>query len=329
MPLLDTLKALADPTRLRLIAILGRGEFTVQELTAILAMGQSRISRHLKILIEAEILSVQRQGTWGYYRLEAHNEVFRSLQPALAAHLDALPQRRTDFVALAEVIDERRRRSREFFDRHARQWDTLAGALLPTAPYLEPLLETVPQCSTLLEIGVGTGALLAPLRARAGRVIGVDHSPAMLAEARQRVAAAGLAGIELRLGEMSHLPVPDGEVECALLNMVLHHAPQPVGVLAELARVLTPGGRLVVADLQRHDREWVREQMADQWLGFMPEELAGWLAGAGFVMEGCRLVEGRAEEQGVLIVTALRGAENPEIHSKESDHERGSCHAGL
>jgi len=304
--MLKTLKALADPTRLRLLAVLARGEFTVQELTAILSMGQSRISRHLKILVAAGILSVKRQGTWGYYRLGEKSPFFRAIWPSLEGGLDLLAERRSDLEGVARILEARQSRSREFFDRHARQWDELARTLLPVADYLTPLLDKIPPCATLLEVGVGTGGLLGSLRQRADRVIGVDHSPAMLEEARNRLAAEDLAGVELRLGEMAHLPLSDGEVQVAILNMVLHHAPQPSEVLAELARVLAPGGTLLIADLARHEKEWLREQMADQWLGFGEDELQGWLSAAGFDGADCRLVAGLRDEQGVLICRALR-----------------------
>jgi len=302
--LLETLKSLADPTRLRLCAVLHRGEFTVQELTAILAMGQSRISRHLKILVEAEILAVQRQGTWAYYRSVADNSFFAALWPAVEARLEELPECRDDLDGLARILEGRRRRSQEFFDRHARQWDALARAALPAADYLPLLLDAVPPCKTLVEVGVGTGQLLSALRRRAQRIVGVDHSPAMLAEARGRLADQVGAGVELRLGEMTHLPLSDGECEVALLNMVLHHAARPVEVLTEMGRVLAGGGRLLIADLLRHERDWVRERLADQWLGFAREELDVWLKAAGFVAGKYSVAEGEGEALGVFILEA-------------------------
>jgi DNA-binding transcriptional ArsR family regulator len=155
--MLDTLKALADPCRLRLTAVLLSGEFTVQELTRIMGMGQSRISRHLKILSEAGVLSVKRQGTWSYYRAGEGNSFFADIRPVFELEMKALPQRSQDLAAVAEVLEERRRRSQEFFDRHARQWDDLARTLLPVPEYRRRLLEQVPEGVTVLEIGVGTG----------------------------------------------------------------------------------------------------------------------------------------------------------------------------
>ncbi len=304
MDMLDTLKALADPCRLRLVAVLLAGEFTVQELTRILGMGQSRISRHLKILTDGGILAVKRQGTWSYYRAGGESPFFAAIRPAIEAGVAALPERAADLAAVAAVLEERRRRSREFFDRHARLWDDLARTLLPVPDYRERLLSLVPGGKTVVEVGLGTGGLLPALAAKAERVIGVDHSPAMLEEARRRLALAGLAGIDLRLGEMTHLPLPDNGADCAVLNMVLHHAADPAAVLAEIRRVLAPGGVLVLADLARHEREWVREQLADQWLGFEAEELTAWLETAGFADVRCDRLPAGAGQEAVLLVRA-------------------------
>lgn len=304
MDMLETLKALADPCRLRLVAVLLSGEFTVQELTGIMRMGQSRISRHLKILTDAGVLSVKRQGTWSYYRVGGESRFFAAIRSAIEQGVEALPERSGDLAAVAAVLEERRRRSQEFFDRHARQWDDLARTLLPVPDYREQLLALVPRGGTVAEIGIGTGGLLSALAARAERVIGVDHSIAMLEETRRRLALAGLAAIELRLGEMTHLPLPDKGADYAVLNMVLHHAADPPAVLREIGRVLSPGGVLVLADLARHEREWVRERLADQWLGFGEKELKEWLKEAGFGEVRCERMEGVAGEEAVLVVKA-------------------------
>ena len=300
------LKSLADPTRLRLLAVLEQGELTVQDLTAVLAMGQSRVSRHLKILCDAGALAVTRQGTWGYYRLADDNPLFRKLWAACRMALDQVPERRSDLDRLGRLMEGRRRQNQAFFDRHARQWGSLAGSLLPVVPFRELLLTRVPRCATLLEVGVGTGLLLEGLRRKAAAVIGVDHSPAMLAEARRQVEYASLDGVDLRLGEMSHLPVTDGAVDCAVLSMVLHHAPRPAAVLAEMARVLSPGGTLVLAELQRHEQEWVRERLSDQWLGFDPTELSVLLQGVGFSSVEVERLDGDAGHQSAFLLTAVK-----------------------
>lgn len=302
--LLDTLKALADPCRLRLVAVLLRGEFTVQELTAVLGMGQSRISRHLKILTEAGVLSVKRQGTWSYYRAGGNSTFFAAIRPAIELAVQQLPEGANDSAAVAAVLEARRRRSQQFFDQHARQWERLARTLLPLPAYQEQLLALVPQAATVMEVGLGTGGLLPALAAKAAQVIGVDHSPAMLDEARRRLAQAGIAGIDLRLGEMSHLPLPDCSVDCAVLNMVLHHAADPPSVICEIKRVLVHGGILLLADVGRHERELVREQLADQWLGFEADELEQWLRSAGFRGIAVQQVVPQQGQERVLLVQA-------------------------
>lgn len=304
--MLELFKSLADPSRLRLAAILQRGEFTVQELTRIMGMGQSRISRHLKILMEAGVLDVKRQGTWGYYRISESNPFFCAIRPAFERELESLPGRTADLAAVALVLDERRKRSLEFFDNHARQWDDLARTLLPVPEYRQQLLEQVPTDAVVVEIGVGTGGLLTELAARASKIIGIDHSPAMLEEARHRLTANGMVGVDLRLGEMSHLPLPDASVECVVVNMVLHHAADPVDVLREVCRVLKPGGILLLADLARHEREWAREQLADQWLGFDEAELHVWLTVACFDHVELTRLSARVGEESVLLVRGVK-----------------------
>ena len=300
--MLETFKALADPCRLRLTAVLLSGEFTVQELTRIMAMGQSRISRHLKILTEAGVLTVKRQGTWSYFRSGEGDSFFATIRPAFERELDALPERSLDLAAIAAVLEDRRRRSQEFFDHHARQWDDLARTLLPVPEYRQRLLDQVPEGVCVLEIGTGTGALLTELAFRAAIVIGVDHSPAMLEEARRRLENGGVTGVELRLGEMSHLPLPDASVGCVVANMVLHHAADPVAVLREIRRVLSPGGIVLLADLARHEREAAREQLADQWLGFEESELESWLKSTGYLGFCSEKIEGMNGQEAVLLV---------------------------
>lgn len=303
--MLNLLKSLADSCRLRLVAVLLRGEFTVQELTRMFGMGQSRISRHLKILTEAGILTVKRQGTWSYYRVGDGNDLFNAMLPALEQGWEHSPQREEDLAALARILEERRSRSQKFFDRHALQWDDLRRSLLPVGDYLDRLIGAVPAGVAVLEVGVGTGALLPELAAGERQVIGVDHSLAMLEEARRRLLASGLNNIELRLGEMTHLPLGDDSVGCVVANMVLHHAADPQMVLRELRRVLVPGGLLLLADLNRHEREWMRDRLADQWLGFEEDELREWMRAAGFeAIELEKIVANGTE--GVLLARGVR-----------------------
>lgn len=304
--MLELFKALADPCRLRLVAVLLKAELTVQELTQIMGMGQSRISRHLKILTEAGVLAVKRQGTWSYYRAGNDSAFFCAIRAEFERELEQLPERRNDLAAVAQALEARRKRSLEFFDQHAAQWDELSRTLLPVPEYQDALLALVPEVPVLLEIGVGTGTLMAELARKAKQVIGVDHSPAMLVEARRRLVQDGVPGAELRLGEMTHLPIANGGVGGVVANMVLHHAAAPQAVLAEIARVLQPGGTVVLADLARHEREWAREQLADQWLGFEEDELGTWLEGAGLSGIGMERIAAANGAEDVLLVKAVK-----------------------
>jgi len=306
--MLKLFKALADQTRLRLLAILQLGEFTVQELVEILAMGQSRISRHLKILLAAGMVQVKREGTWAYYRLQPSDQLFTQMQPLLQNCWSELAGYNRDRTALASILAARRNRSLEFFDRHARQWDQMARELLPVADYLPQLFEHIPKCAKLLEVGVGTGQLLQALTDKGSQVIAVDHSPAMLAAARERLTACGVVSVELKLGQMESLPLAGGTMDVAVMNMALHHASDPGAVISELARVLRPAGRLVLCDLLRHQKEWVREQLADQWLGFTVEDLHGWCLEAGLERIEITTISGRPDELPVIVLSANKQA---------------------
>lgn len=306
--MLTLFKSLADQTRLRLLAVLQLGEFTVQELVEIMAMGQSRISRHLKILLDAGVVQVKREGTWAYYQLQPCDSLFVELQPILEKHWSSLDGYARDRTALAGVLSARRQRSREFFDRHARQWDQMARELLPTPDYLPLLLAQLEDCAKLLEVGVGTGGLLEEICAKAEQVIGVDHSLAMLETARERLANSPHDNVELKLGQMEALPLPVASVDTALINMVLHHAPDPAMVLNEIARVLRPGGSLLLCDLLRHDQEWVREELADQWLGFAVDDLREWCEESGLTQIRSETISGRADELPVIILQAIKQA---------------------
>jgi len=302
--LLSLFKSLADETRLRLLNILAHGELSVQDLTDILQMGQSRISRHLKILHQAGLVTLQRQGTWSYYRLASCEGWLGEFRRLLEPQLGRLPDGGGDLLRMTRLMERKQAANRDFFNRHARQWDELKQASLPLISYQGALLERIGGGDLLVEIGLGTGSLLPRLSPQWRRLIGIDQSPAMLAEAGRRVQSLEGCEIELRLGEMAALPLPDGQAEAVLMNMVLHHASQPARVLQDVRRVLRPGGRLVLADLPAHDCDWAREVLADVWLGFDPAELARWLKTSGFEVLSIETLAGDSQHQGVLLVSA-------------------------
>ena len=303
--MLNLFKALADSTRLRLLRILRQGDFTVQDLMQILNMGQSRISRHLKLLSAAGLLCVEKQGTWRYYRLSPGEGLFSDIWPLVEARLAELAWQEQDAAGVLQVMAERRRRSQDFFNRHARDWDNMHVELLNLPDYRDCLLDLLPEDGLLVEIGAGTGSLLPLLVRKAARVVGLDHSPSMVALARETIVQNQLADqVEIRLAEMNHLPFPDGAVRTVVMNQVLHHAEQPVEVLKEISRVLDPQGMLVLADLVRHQHDWVRHRLADQWLGFKRNELESWLAEAGMFFRTYREFGDPATQQPVFLMSA-------------------------
>jgi ArsR family transcriptional regulator len=306
--LLPLFKSLADETRLRLLNLLARGEFTVQELTEILGMGQSRISRHLKILHDAGLLALKRQGTWSYYRIQPASAWIEEFWDLLMPQLYTLAAGPGDLVRMTRLFERQKAANRDFFDRHARQWDLLKQTALPLVPYRQQLLQQLGSGGLLVELGIGTGELLPQLATAWQKIVGVDQSQAMLDEARRRSVAIHDTEIELRLGELATLPVADALADAVLMNMVLHHAPQPKRVLQDVARVLLPAGRLVVAELVRHDQDWTRDALADVWLGFTVDELHGWLVECGYTDISIETLPPLGQQHGVLLVGAVKSS---------------------
>lgn len=273
------LKALADPGRLLLARVLSLGTFNVSELTEIADAGQSTVSRNLKILVDGGLLSSRREGRTVYY-------AWRRDLPPPAAALRAWVEAHGPTISgdvrrqIHDAWEARRERTAAFFAT-VDPADP-AAAWLGSPDCLPLLLEALPASDTVVDLGTGSGRLLPGLRGLAPNVIGVDASPAMLSEARRRTKEAGLNDIDLRLGDLAHLPLQDHEADAVVANMVLHHLPEPARAFDEIKRVLRPGGTLLIGDFLPHDQEWMRETLADQWLGLAPDDVSHWLDANGF-----------------------------------------------
>jgi ubiquinone/menaquinone biosynthesis C-methylase UbiE len=278
----ERLSALADPIRGRLLLALERQELTVREIQGALRLPQSTVSRHLKVLADLGLVQQRSEGTSNWYRMPARELApgARRLWQAVRDEVAGSPTARRDAERLRQVLAERHLTSQRFFASTAGQWDRLRKELFGERPELHALLGLLDQEWTVGDLGCGTGHLTTALAPFVKRVIGVDESAAMLKSAGQRV--HDLDNVELRSGTLEELPIAEGELDAALLVLVLHHAVDPARVLAEARRTLRPGGKLLLVDMLPHDNAHYREHMGHQWLGFEAEQIRGWMTSAGF-----------------------------------------------
>ena len=273
------LKALAEPSRLRILGFLEAEELAVGELTALLGMAQSRVSAHLGVLRETGFVRDRRQGTSVFYALAEGPAVdtWKTLiqtDPALA--LSPGDRRR-----LGRTLRQRRERSREFFDRAAASWDAGRSETLGREAGGLALAGLLPRELTVLDLGTGTGGLLPLLGRHLDHVVAVDLSRGMLNRAGQRVRQSRLGSVHLVRADVESLPVPDASVDGVVANMILHHLTDPALLFHEIARVLRPGGRGVVVDFEAHDAAWLLEEEGHRWPGFEPELLQDFCSRAG------------------------------------------------
>jgi ArsR family transcriptional regulator len=278
-------KAVADPTRLRILHLLNCEELTVSELVRVLDMPQSSVSRHLKILREAGLITDRAAGPATFYRTElsvepeAPDGALRRDLLALLAPDQLAPALRE---ALERVVALRAPESESFFDRIAAHWDALREDCFGPTFHLEALVHMLPAGWRVADLGTGTGYLLPVLARHFRRVIAVDSSRGMLELAARRVAEAGLGNVELREGDLAHLPLAADEIDFALLVLILHHLADARPAVYELGRVLAPAGQALILEYYPYDNEVFRRRMSDRRPGLDPEFLRALLAEAGF-----------------------------------------------
>jgi ubiquinone/menaquinone biosynthesis C-methylase UbiE len=279
--LIERFKALADETRLRIYGVLLQHELNVNELVAVFGMGQSRISRHLKILTDCGLLQCRKDGLWSFYSADK--------QKTVAAWSDLIgevgyPESRQDLETAARIYNRRLEDTARFFDTVAENWEKLKEELLAGSGMEKRLEHLIPKCEVAVDLGCGTGDLLSLLSRKAKRVIGVDNSPGML-EAARKLHHLDETRVSLRVGDLQHLPLRDAEVDCAVMTMVLHHVSEPEKVILEVAKVLKAGKTFVLIDLSKHKDEKMRSRFHDRWLGFEQNEIRTWLTKAGLSVE--------------------------------------------
>jgi ArsR family transcriptional regulator len=282
---LTGLRAVAEPTRLRLLALCAHGDLTVSELTQVLGQSQPRVSRHLKQLCDAGLLERLPEGSWVFYRLQRNSEGGR-----IAKHiLELLPLDENGFARDRERFAAIRRGRAEsaarYFRENAAHWDEIRSLHIDDAEVERRLIELIPPASIrdLLDIGTGTGRILELFGARGIAGVGIDLSREMLQIARANLDRAGLKDCYVRQGDMYQLPWSGPSFDAITIHQVLHFADEPAQVIAEAARVLRPGGRMAIADFAPHELDHLRSDHAHRRLGFSDEEVRGWIASAGLV----------------------------------------------
>lgn len=277
-------KALADETRLRLLRILLHHELSVNGLVSILKMGQSRISRHLRVLSDAGLTTFRRDGLWVFYQANQDADVQKFLK-TLAPYLDRIPEAPEDTVETNRILEEKNAKTQHFFNSVAENWDNLNKKILGNYDLPKTVCEAIPDnCGLAVDLGCGTGAVLLRMLSRARNVVGVDGSQAMLDICHRRFEELPEAAtrISLRIGSLEHLPLRDQEADFASINLVLHHLEVPSEALAEARRILNSRGRLFISDFLHHNDESMRVTYGDRWLGFEEGKLAIMLHNAGF-----------------------------------------------
>lgn len=300
---IDALKAAGEITRLRILALLGQAELTVKDLTAILGQSQPRISRHLKLLADAGLIDRYPEGAWVFYRL-TDGGAARRMTGDLLTLIDAGDSILVrDRERLAAVKREHAETARRYFAENAGDWDTIRALHVAEKSVESAMLEALGDRSfdSLLDLGTGTGRLLelfAPLYARA---IGLDASSDMLAVARANLDRARISNAQVRLGDINHLPFVPNSFDVVTIHQVLHYLDEPERAIAEAARVLRPGGRLLIVDFAPHDLEFLRERHAHRRLGIARDPMRQWIEAPGLVLESARDLS--AGDGGKLTVT--------------------------
>ncbi|MGB3722064.1 MAG: metalloregulator ArsR/SmtB family transcription factor [Pacificimonas sp.] len=304
--LIDIFRALADPTRLRIARLARHMELTVGELADVLDQSQPRVSRHVKILADAGLVVRRKEGSWafiGFSRAAPASEIGALLEgedsDELAGDLNRLDSVRATRVAAAE----------RYFASHASDWDRIRSLHVADSEVEAAILRLLGRkpLGKLMDIGTGTGRMLELLAPRASHAVGIDRSAEMLRAARGKLEAVGLGDLPVRQGDMFALPLDDASVDTVILHHVLHFAEQPQGAIREAARVLAPGGRLLIADFAPHDREELRRDHAHVRLGFADRTVTDWLTAAGLTPRAPEHLEGP------LTVTIWLGEKRPEL----------------
>jgi len=304
LPLADRFQALADPTRLRIVALLRLMELSVGELAQVLGQSQPRVSRHLKILADAGVLERRKEGSWVFLTLAEADRV-EPLFALVDSWSDAATRAMfaSDAARTESIRAERAEAANRYFAGHAEVWDQIRSLHVAESEVeraIDGALGKRP-LGRLVDIGTGTGRMIELFGPRAAQAVGIDRSSEMLRLARVKLEAAGIQS-SLRQADMYALPLAEQSADSVIIHQVLHYAHSPAAAIAEAGRILAPGGTLLVVDFAAHEREELRERDAHIRLGFEDEVMAAWFSSAGLEVDRARHLKG-----GELTVTLWRG----------------------
>src|SRR6187401_1062048 len=303
-PILDHMTALADPTRCRMLMMLEKQELTVSELCAVLQMPQSTVSRHLKTLSDDDWVTSRRDGTSRFYSmpLDDLDSGAKRLWPIIREQVASTMGAGQDDRRLRGVLTRRRAKSQEFFATAAGGWDHLRGELFGDEFFLWAVLGLIDPTLVVGDLGCGTGQLTETIAPYVKQVVAVDSSRDMLDAAQQRVGHA--RNVDLRQGDLENLPLAAGELDAAMLSLVLHYSPSPARALAEVGRVVRKGGRVLIVEMLPHDRQEYQQQMGHVWLGFSEKQIGKFLSDAGFSDVRMRLLPADPDAKGHALFAA-------------------------
>jgi len=303
--ILEHMSALSDPIRCRMLMLIEKQELTVTELCAVLQMPQSSVSRQLKTLADDNWVVSRRDGTSRFYAMSTGEDLdpgATRLWPLIREQVAATSAAGQDDRRLRGVLTRRRAKSQEFFASAAGDWDRLRSDLFGDTFFLWGVLGLIDPTIVVGDLGCGTGQLTDVVAPYVRQVIAVDSSADMLDAARLRV--GGARNVDLRQGELESLPIAEGELDAAMLSLVLHYSPSPGRALAEVSRVLRPAGRVLVVDMLPHERQEYQQQMGHVWLGFSEKQIGKFLTDAGFSDVRTRLLPADPDAKGPALFAA-------------------------
>jgi ArsR family transcriptional regulator len=294
--MVDTLKAAAESSRLRILVLLARGDLTVSDVTEILGQSQPRVSRHLKLLLDADLIERYQEGSWAYFRLSDAEPARDFLQGVVSRVDRADPVAARDQERLEAVRKRRQQRAAEYFSANAGTWDRIRSLHVPDQAVEAAMLKLVGErpFQAMADLGTGTGRLLEVFSPLYRRAVGIDLSREMLSVARANLERAGIANAQVRQGDIYSPPVERDAYDLVTMHQVLHYLDDPARAIREAARLLRPSGRLLVVDFAPHGLEFLREEHAHQRLGFSDRQIEEWMGEAGLEMRASRDFDRRA-----------------------------------